>query len=100
MSFKPSARPLTDEQIKYVLHNCNAEQMIAFVRRIEEPAAQVAFTAKLLALPPTTAAPKPAESMKKPKDANSFVGFRSKCTRLPQLAITTDLSCRLLHAHS
>ena len=78
-------RDPTGAEIAKFLASRTGAQMVQLMRCIKEPAAQAAFTAKLLLAPPAVSGRSTAPE-KARKALNAFVGFRCKsnsyrCTR-------------------
>ena len=71
------ARDPTGAEIARFIATRTGAQMVQLMRCIKEPAAQAAFTAKLLVAPPAMSG-RPATPEKARKALNAFVGFRCK----------------------
>nr|AML61199.1 mating type protein MAT-1 [Curvularia lunata] len=77
-----SARAPTEDEIAKFLATRTSSQMLQLMRCIKEPAAQFAFTAKLLTITPVKSNP-PAVPEKAKKALNAFVGFRCYYISIP-----------------
>lgn len=71
------ARDPTGAEIAKFIATRTGAQMVQLMRCIKEPAAQAAFTAKLLVASPAVSG-QPATPEKARKALNAFVGFRCK----------------------
>nr|prf MAT1 gene [Bipolaris maydis] len=76
------ARDPTGAEIARFIATRTGAQMVQLMRCIKEPAAQAAFTAKLLVVPPAVSG-RPATPEKARKALNAFVGFRCYYVTIP-----------------
>lgn len=76
------ARDPTGAEIARFIATRTGAQMVQLMRCIKEPAAQAAFTAKLLVAPPAMSG-RPATPEKARKALNAFVGFRCYYITIP-----------------
>nr|Q9Y8C7.1 RecName: Full=Mating-type protein MAT-1 [Curvularia ellisii]AAD33449.1 mating type protein MAT-1 [Curvularia ellisii] len=77
-----SARAPTEDEIAKFLATRTSSQMLQLMRCIKQPAAQFAFTAKLLTITPVKNTP-PTVPEKAKKALNAFVGFRCYYIAIP-----------------
>nr|BAK14420.1 DNA binding protein with alpha box domain [Exserohilum monoceras] len=78
----PLVRDPTGAEIARFLATRTGAQMVQLMRCIKEPAAQAAFTAKLLLAPPAVSG-RPPTPEKARKALNAFVGFRCYYITIP-----------------